>query len=442
MADSFIQYPADTGNTGKRLRTTTNDVGGFAVHSQYVYLCYGTTTATVSSAGALKVDNSGNTQPVSLATGTNTLTIGAGGTLAVTGPLTDVQLRATPVPVSGSFYPATQTISGSVSVGTVSIAGTLPVSGTFYQPTQPVNGTVSLAGTIPVSGTFYQPTQPISGTVSVGTVSISNTVAVAGTFYQATQPVSGPLTDTQLRASAVPVSGTFYQPTQPVSGTFWQATQPVSGTFWQATQPVSGPLTDTQLRASAVPVSGTFYPVTQPVSGTVSIAGTVPVSGTFFQGTQPVSGTFWQATQPVSGTFWQATQPVSLSGQSISIGDSTGKAVVGTTGTLTSTATTADQVIVTYTVTAGKTLYLQAFKAMVMLTTYAATATNFGTFSLQIGGTTKYTVLNAHAGIVNPQGESFGEPLPIAAGTVVRIVCTPAAATSFLWRGNLIGYEK
>lgn len=35
-------------------------------------------------------------------------------------------------------------------------------------------------------------------------------------------------------------------------------TQPVSGTFWQATQPVSGPLTDAQLRASAVPVSGSF----------------------------------------------------------------------------------------------------------------------------------------------------------------------------------------
>lgn len=34
-------------------------------------------------------------------------------------------------------------------------------------------------------------------------------------------------------------------------------TQPVSGTFWPATQPVSGPLTDTQLRASAVPVSAT-----------------------------------------------------------------------------------------------------------------------------------------------------------------------------------------
>lgn len=82
----------------------------------------------------------------------------------------------------------------------------------------------------------------------------------------------GGLTDTELRATAVPVSGTFYPVTQPVSGTFWQATQPVSGTFWQATQPVSGTLTvnvgltDAQLRAVAVPVSGTFWQATQPVS--------------------------------------------------------------------------------------------------------------------------------------------------------------------------------
>lgn len=116
---------------------------------------------------------------------------------------------------------------------------------------------------------------------------------------------------------------------QPVSGVFWQATQPVSGTFWQATQPVSGPLTDAQLRATAVPVSG-------PLTDTQLRASAVPVSGTFFQATQPVSGTVtanqggtwtvqpgntanttaWKVdgsavTQPVSGTFFQATQPVS-----------------------------------------------------------------------------------------------------------------------------------
>lgn len=55
-------------------------------------------------------------------------------------------------------------------------------------------------------------------------------------IQNASLAVTGPLTDAQLRASAVPVSGTF----------------------WQATQPVSGPLTDAELRASPVPVSGSF----------------------------------------------------------------------------------------------------------------------------------------------------------------------------------------
>lgn len=74
----------------------------------------------------------------------------------------------------------------------------------------------------------------------------------------------------------------------------------------QKTQVVNG--------ANALAIDGSGRP-------TVNVAGTVPVSGTFWQATQPVSGTFWQATQPVSiasmpstpvtGTFWQATQPVS-----------------------------------------------------------------------------------------------------------------------------------
>lgn len=88
---------------------------------------------------------------------------------------------------------------------------------------------------VDVVGTFWQSTQPVSGT-----------------FWQATQPVSlasvpthavtGPLTDTELRATAVPVSLAS------------APTTPVTGTFWQATQPVSGPVTDAQLRATPVPV--------------------------------------------------------------------------------------------------------------------------------------------------------------------------------------------
>jgi hypothetical protein len=61
--------------------------------------------------------------------------------------------------------------------------------------------------------------------------------SVSVTNFPATQAVSGPLTNTELRASAVPVSGS------------------VNVSNFPASQTVTGPLTDTQLRASAVPVS-------------------------------------------------------------------------------------------------------------------------------------------------------------------------------------------
>ena len=81
--------------------------------------------------------------------------------------------------------------------------------------------------------------------------------------------------DTLRAVSAAKPLPVAVQGTVPVSGTFWQATQPVSGTFWQATQPVSGPLTDTQLRASAVPVSLASVP-----SHAVTNAGTFAVQAT------------------------------------------------------------------------------------------------------------------------------------------------------------------
>jgi hypothetical protein len=77
--------------------------------------------------------------------------------------------------------------------------------------------------------------------------------------------VTGPLTDTQLRASAVPVSGTVTA-TGPLTDTQLRATPvPVSGAVT-----ATGPLTDTQLRASAVPVSAAALPLP---SGAATEAG-------------------------------------------------------------------------------------------------------------------------------------------------------------------------
>jgi hypothetical protein len=80
-------------------------------------------------------------------------------------------------------------------------------------------------------------------------------------------PVSGPLTDTQLRATAVPVSGTV------------TASGPLTDVQLRATAvPISGPLTDAELRATAVPVSGTVT-ANGPLTDTQLRATPVTVTG-------------------------------------------------------------------------------------------------------------------------------------------------------------------
>lgn len=81
----------------------------------------------------------------------------------------------------------------------------------------------------------------------------------------------------------------------------------VSGTFWQATQPVS---------AASLPLpTGAATAAKQPALGTAGAASTdvITVQGIASGTAQPVSGTFWQTTQPVS----IATAPVLVAGSAI-----------------------------------------------------------------------------------------------------------------------------
>jgi hypothetical protein len=100
----------------------------------------------------------------------------------------------------------------------------------------------------------------------------ASAVPVTGTVIADTGLVQ-PLTDTQLRATALPVSVASL-PSHPVTGTFWQATQPVSGTV-TVSNPTAVGLTDTELRATAVPVSIASVP-----SHAVTNAGTFSVQVT------------------------------------------------------------------------------------------------------------------------------------------------------------------
>lgn len=109
-----------------------------------------------------------------------------------------------------------------------------------------------------------------------------------------------PLTNTQLRASAVPVSGTVSTGlNQPLTdaqlrAAAVQVSGPLTDAQLRATSvAVSGPLTDAQLRATAVPVSGTVSTgLSQPLTDTQLRASAVPVSG-------PLTDTQLRAT-PVS----------------------------------------------------------------------------------------------------------------------------------------------
>ena len=106
---------------------------------------------------------------------------------------------------------------------------------------------------VAVTGTFWQATQPVSGTITANAG--SGTFAVSGTFWQATQPVSGTFWQ-----ATQPVSGTFWQATQPVSGTFWQATQPVSGTVTANTElPDAAALADATANPTAPAVASFIH---------------------------------------------------------------------------------------------------------------------------------------------------------------------------------------
>lgn len=128
----------------------------------------------------------------------------------------------------------------------------------------------------------------------------------------------------------------------------------------------------------------------------------------------------------------------------VSLGNNLGKTNVMRPGSLATTAITADQVVLTYTVTVGKTLYLHYLTFFARLTTMAATATNFGSISLESPAGTKLITDNLAGGAGASQYPVYmpAEPIPIAGGTVVRVVCTPAATTGITWTANFGGYEK
>jgi hypothetical protein len=158
---------------------------------------------------------------------------------------------------------------------------------------------VAASSTIPVSGTFFQATQPVSiaahVTVDQGAAGATAwkvdgsgvTQPVSGTFWQATQPVSGTITanagtnlNTSLLALDTSVNGILLSQGSTTSG---QKGALIQGAVTTAspsyTTAQTSPLSLTLAGALRTDASAT----TQPISGSVSVSN--------FPATQPVSGT-------------------------------------------------------------------------------------------------------------------------------------------------------
>lgn len=233
------------------------------------------------------------TQPVSIAS-----------SVAVTGPLTDTQLRASAVPISGTV--TANTGLSQPLTDTQLRASSVPVSGTFFQATQPVSlASVPLATNAAKDRTTAA--SPYSNRLSDGTVFYDArsiralTSSDVVTFANTTLAVTGPLTDTQLRASAVPVSLTSttvsnFPATQAISAASLPLPSGAATSALQSTQDTSiNSLLKPASTLSAVTTVGTVNAVTAITNalptgankiGTVDIA-TAPATA---KGTQGANG--------------------------------------------------------------------------------------------------------------------------------------------------------
>lgn len=209
---------------------------------------------------------------------------------------------------------------------------------------------------------------------------------------------------------------------------------------------LSSPIAVSQSGLWSVEIAGSVI-----VNGTVGISGTVPISALALPlplgaATETTLAAINTKTPVLGQALMAVSSPVVIASDqspfSVSIGTSAGKTLVGKTGLLVSTSVLADQIILTYTVTLGKTFYLEGFDWSVGKTGIDHADSDYGLVSLENPLGLKLQTWFARGAGTASFSRSLPEPLPIPSGTVIRLVVTPSIANSLTWLGNLIGYEK
>lgn len=285
---------APNGNVASLTVTTASNITTLPVGSTVAitnigqngaYVTIGETSTVVASTSGIYVPGGGS---VGIAVGSNThiasITLSGSTTLSLAGG-SGIYTNTSGIEASGGGGPVTQ--SGSWNVG---LLGSLPDTATNSLATlatgQATTNTTltSIVNSLTTSATSALQTAAnntltaISGYLNtlVSTVS-GGKIAVSGTFWQSTQPISGSvnlngnLPDTSNNAlttvaTAQGVSGTGIIPPTGGSGIVGF----LSGIYNKLANTLSVSVSGT------VPVSGAFYPATQPVSGNVTLTGSLP----------------------------------------------------------------------------------------------------------------------------------------------------------------------
>ena len=152
MANSApVVPPSDLANiepAGVPITGAAMPAGGVG-HTGWLSAIWKALTGTLTVGGTVAVSNLPGTQPVSgtVALGPGVAAIGSIGNTAFGVSGTLPAFAATPT-VNIGTAPAIALAAGGAAIGTVGVTGSVAVTGTFWQATQPVSGTVSANSTI------------------------------------------------------------------------------------------------------------------------------------------------------------------------------------------------------------------------------------------------------------------------------------------------------
>lgn len=305
--------------------------------------------------------------------------------------------------------------------GQQTMAASLPVAIASNQ--SDVN--ISLAGEAVVlgAGSASVGTLGANSGVDIGDVTVNNASGANAVNIQDggnSITVDGPVTDTQLRATAVPVSLASvpsHAVTGPLTDTQLRATAvPVSGTVT-----ASGPLTDTQLRATAVPVS------TPTGASSATIQGTVAHDGAVAQNPVQIAGEARSTERAAVASADVARLVTDLVGKLITLPYANPENMVsGATAAITDTTRTS--------VIAAGGAGVRTYVTQILVTNSHATV---GTFVLIEDGTT-----TLYVGYAAPLGGGFSVALPVplrgTANTAINVSCVTTGANV---RASISGYR-